>query len=156
MEDVIHSLGHLALGTRLRRLGEMLQAETQRVMADAGIGIQAGHFPPLAAIDRLGPLTVGALAEALGIAQPGATRAANALVEAGYLAVTRQRDQRVRLLSLTAEGQALVDEAKATLWPRIDAAVAALCAGEGTLLHRLSAIEAGLRERPLLLRVQEP
>ena len=69
-DDVVRALGHLALGTRLKRIGERLQAQTQRVLDAHELGIQAAQFPFLAAIDRIGPATVGELAEAVGVTQP--------------------------------------------------------------------------------------
>ncbi len=158
VEDVVRALGYLCLGTRLRRLGEQLQAETQRVMDDAGVSFQAGQYPLLAAIDRLGPLSVGDLATALGITQPGATRAPALLVEAGYLEIVRvEGDGRLRLHALTDAGTALVAMSRADVWPRVEQAVAELCAPlSGSLLDQLAALETGLREVPLLQRVQTP
>ena len=62
VEDVVRSLGHLCLGTRMKRIGERLQGETQRILDSLEVPIQAGQYPLLGAIDRLGPLTVGELA----------------------------------------------------------------------------------------------
>ncbi|WP_457940212.1 MarR family winged helix-turn-helix transcriptional regulator [Mesorhizobium sp. 10J20-29] len=154
VEDVVRSLGHLCLGTRMKRIGERLQAETQRIMDTLDVPVQAGQYPLLGAVDRLGPLTVGELAEAIGVTQPGATRAAGQLVKAGLLDMRSGRDdQRVRILSLTASGQKLVDDAKRDVWPHIEAAVADLC-GElsGPLLDQLAGLEDSLAETPLVAR----
>ena len=51
--DIVRELGHLTLGTRLKRLGERLQAQTQVLLAAADIGLPASHCPLLAALDRL-------------------------------------------------------------------------------------------------------
>ncbi|MGO8658329.1 transcriptional regulator, partial [Rhizobium ruizarguesonis] len=67
VEDVVRTLGFLCMGSRLRRIGERLQADTQQVIDEAGLSIQAGQYPFLAAIDRAGPLTIGELAQAVGI-----------------------------------------------------------------------------------------
>ena len=154
VEDVVRSLGYLCLGTRMKRIGERLQAETQRIMDTLDVPVQAGQYPLLGAVDRLGPLTVGELAEAIGVTQPGATRAAGQLVKAGLLDMRSGRDdQRMRILSLTASGQKLVDDAKRDVWPHIEAAVADLC-GElsGPLLDQLAGVEDGLAETPLVAR----
>ncbi|HMN86701.1 MAG TPA: MarR family transcriptional regulator [Bauldia sp.] len=154
VEDVIGSLGHLTLGSRLRRIGERLQADTQRIIDEAGVAFPVSQFPILAAIDRLGPLSVGDLALALRVSQPGVTRAASLLVRGGYIRAKRVRgDQRVRRLELTAKGADLIGHAKRTLWPRIEAAVAGLCGDlSGPLLGQLAAVEAGLDEASLLVR----
>lgn len=154
MEDIVRSFGFLTLGTRMKRIGEKLQADTQRIIDDLGAPVQAGQYPLLGAVDRLGPLTVGDLAEAIGITQPGATRAAAHLVKAGLLEMRAGRDdQRMRILSLTAKGQKIVDDAKRDVWPRVEAAVANLCEDlSGPLLDQLAGLEDGLAETPLLKR----
>lgn len=151
VEDVVRSFGFLTLGTRMKRIGERLQADTQRIMDELGAPLQASQYPFLAAIDRLGPLAVGELAEATGITQPGATRTVRQLVELGILETEQAADdQRQRIVSLSGEGKRLVATAKREVWPRISEAVADLCGDlDGPLLQQLAAIEDGLAAAPL-------
>ncbi len=126
-DDVIRKLGYLALGTRLKRLGERMQAQTQRIFEDHGVALQAGQFPFLAAIDSLGPSTIGELADALGVSQPGATRTLAQLADDGWVAITTAPDdQRRKSVVLSTKGQHLVETAKRELWPVIESAVRAL------------------------------
>lgn len=151
VEDVVRSLGYLCLGSRLKRIGERLQAETQIMLDGLDPPIQSSHHPILAALDHLGPLTIGELAQSVGIAQPGMTRAIAGLSEAGVVEIGRaEDDRRVRIVSLTPKGEALVARAWHEAWPQIERAVAQLC-GErtGPLLQQLAAIEDGLAEKPL-------
>ncbi|QWW66687.1 MarR family winged helix-turn-helix transcriptional regulator [Rhizobium sp. WYJ-E13] len=154
VEDIVKSLGYLCLGSRFRRIGERLQADTQQVIEELGVSIQAAQYPFLGAIDRLGPLTVGELAQAVGITQPGATRTAYQLMELGFLDMQQSaEDQRRRVVSLTPKGQELVDYSRQQVWPRIAAAVADLCRDlDGPLLEQLAAIEDGLSEASLIRR----
>jgi DNA-binding MarR family transcriptional regulator len=154
VEDVVKSFGYLTLGTRLRRIGERLQADTQQIIEEAGLPIQTAHFPVMAAIDRLGPLTVGELAQAVGISQPGITRSVSQLVQLGYVDLKpTAEDQRRKLASLTTAGQEFIDDSKRAVWPRIAQAVAEVCDGlSGPLLDQLAAIEAALAEAPLVRR----
>lgn len=154
VEDVVRELGFLCLGSRLRRIGERLQADTQQVIGEYELRIQAAQYPFLAAIDRTGPLTIGELAQAVGITQPGATRTVSQLLELGYVDMQASaEDQRRRLVSLTPRGQELVDYSKRSVWPRIQQAVAELCGGlSGPILEQLAAIEDGLAEAPLARR----
>ncbi len=149
--DVVRDFGHLALGTRMKRLGERLQSGTQAVMAEAGISIPASQFPLLAALDRLGPLAIGDLADALGVTQPGITRNVAQLVALKLLsAEPSPDDQRRRMVSLSEAGRRVVETGKRDVWPRVEAAVAELCDGlDGPLLDQLSAIEDRLADRPL-------
>lgn len=153
-EDVVKSLGYLTLGSRFKRIGERLQADTQVMIAALGTPLQAGQCPFLAAIDRAGPLTIGELAQAVGITQPGATRTIGQLLELGYVDLRpAPEDQRRKLVSLTAEGQDLIDQLKRSVWPRIEQAVADICADlSGPLLDQLEAVELGLADASLARR----
>jgi len=156
VNDVVRELGHLALGTRLKRIGERLQAQTQRILDAHEVPIPAAQFPFLAAIDRGGPLTVGELAEAVGVTQPGATRTLAQLAEAGWVEIANATDdQRRKLVTLTRQGKRLVETGKRDVWPVIDGAVKDACRGlAGTLLEQLAALEDGLEERSLERRAE--
>jgi len=157
MEDVIRSLGFLCLGSRLKRIGEQLQADTQRLLDGLEVSVQSSQYPLLAALDRLGPLAVGELAQSLGITQPGVTRTVTHLAGLGLVEAAQSGDdQRRRIISLTRRGQRLVDAAKREVWPRIEHAVADLCKDlRGPLLDQLAAIEDGLAAAPLERRARK-
>ena len=154
VEDVVRTLGYLMLGTRMKRIGEKLQADTQKVIDGFAVPVQAGQWPFLAALDRLGAVTVGQLAEAIGITQPGATRTVAQLVRQGLVESEQaDDDQRRRIVSLSKEGRRLVAAAKLDIWPSVRDAVADLCDPlDGPLLQQLAAIEDGLAARPLARR----
>ncbi len=151
IEDVVRTLGYLTLGTRLKRIGERLQAQTQRILDAHDLEVPAGQFPFLAAIDRSGPLTVGGLAEAVGVTQPAATRSLSQLRRAGLVAITQASDdQRCKRVSLTRAGRHAVDRGKRAVWPEIEAAVRSACRGlSGPLLDQLAGLEDGLDAVPL-------
>lgn len=152
--DIVREMGHLSLGSRLKRLGERLQAQTQALLAEAQIRVPASHFPVLAALDRLGPLSVGELAQAVGISQPGVSRMLENLQSDGLVTSQRLRgDRRLRPIVLTKAGRQLIARSKLLAWPRIEAAVADACAGaSGPLLAQLSALEEALAAAPLHVR----
>ncbi|MBB4272457.1 MarR family winged helix-turn-helix transcriptional regulator [Rhizobium mongolense] len=155
VDDVVRTLGFLCMGSRFRRIGERLQADTQQIIEEYGIAIQAAQYPFLAALDRAaGPLTIGELAQAVGITQPGVTRTISQLLELGLVDMqAAPDDQRRRLISLSRKGQELVDYSKQSVWPRISAAVADLCGDlNGPILAQLAAIEDGLAEAALARR----
>jgi DNA-binding MarR family transcriptional regulator len=144
--DFLGSLGHVALGSRLKRTGTRLQAATQAWLRDTECDVPAAHMPLLAALDSTGPASLGTLADLLGIAQPGVSRMVESLEAAGWIKSTPQSsDKRIRLLELTAAGRELVDDAKKNLWPMVQAAVIELCADlSGPLTDQLDALEAKL------------
>ncbi|MCW2308241.1 MarR family winged helix-turn-helix transcriptional regulator [Rhodobium gokarnense] len=153
-EDILRTLGHLALGSRMKRLGEMLQAQTQALVAGTGADLPAAQYPLLEALERLGPTKIGVLAAVLGVAQPGVTRMVDKLEAAGWVETQRDDDdRRVRTVRLTATANRMLEKARKDVWPTIEAAVADACAtGEGPLLDRLTALEDALKEAPLTRR----
>lgn len=157
-DDIVRQLGHLTLGSRLRRIGEQLQADVSRLARAEGIDVPAPFFPMLTALNRAGTMTVGEIAESLGIAQPGVTRSLAQLESMGLVNSARNKtDQRRRMISLTARGADLVARSHKDLWPRVEAAVAELCAGlRGPLLAQLDALEDELARLPLDRRAAKP
>lgn len=156
IEDVVRALGYLCLGSRFRRIGEQLQAGTQQILAGLGSDVPVAQFPMLAAIDRLGPLTVGEMAVAMGVSQPGITRSLLQLAELGVVELTASPDDgRRRVATLTGAGRDLVARSKAGVWTTIEAAVAELCDDlDGPLLQQLGTIEDRLAATPLHKRAK--
>ncbi len=149
--DVISDNGLLFLGSRMKRLGERMQADVTRVIERAGLPVLPSHYPLLATLDRQGPLTVGEMTQALGVSQPAVTRNLTRLVELGLVETRRiHRDQRQKTISLTDEGRDVIARSKREVWPQVEAAVAAICADlSGPLLGQLDAIERALAVAPL-------
>jgi DNA-binding MarR family transcriptional regulator len=156
VEDVVKELGYLTLGTRLKRLGERLQAQAQVLLEHAGVELPASHVPVLAALERLGSLSVGELTEAVGISQPGVTRLLDKLEAEGLVQSTQMADdRRVRTIALTKSGRQLMSRLRRTVWPVIEAAVADACAGSTQpLLAILTALEEALAAAPLSVRAK--
>jgi len=152
--DHLRILGHHALGSRLKRLGERLQAQTQVILDDAGLGLPAAQFPLLSALDAEGPASVGDLAAALGLAQPGVTRALGQLEAEGLIASAADPDDgRIRLVSLTAKGERLLARARKTAFALVEGAVVDACKDlKGPLLAQIAALEAALEAAPLAAR----
>ena len=165
MRDVLADMGPAFLGSRLKRLAERLQGGATSVIAAAGLPLQPGHMAVLAAL-RGGAMTIGQLAEAIGISQPGVTRSVGQMAKLGILATIRADDQRTRLVELTAAGRAAADQAATDLWPRIGMAAQELLADlPAPFLQQLALIERALdtasiaeraaRSRPGGLRLRE-
>ena len=153
--DVLKERSALFLGSRLKRLAERMQSDVVRIAERAGLAIQPSQYPLLATLDRYGPQTIGALTQAMELSQPAVTRTVAKLAEAGLVAVDRiGRDQRLKTVSLTLEGEAAIARSKQTVWPQVEAAVREVLADlPGSLLADLGAIEARLGDRPMSERV---
>ncbi|PKB24982.1 DNA-binding MarR family transcriptional regulator [Novosphingobium kunmingense] len=153
MTDVVSQMGIAFLGTRLKRLGERMQAGAAAVIADAGLPIQPGHMGVLAAL-RDGPLPVGQLADRLGTSQPGVTRTVGQLVKLGMVEATAGADLRERRIALTPSGKAAARRAENDIWPRVGRAAESLFAhGEAeAFLAQLDRLEAGLAKATIAAR----
>lgn len=168
MQDIVAEMGPSFLGTRLKRLGERMQASASTVIAEAGLPLQSGHMGVIAAL-RTGPLAIGRIAELCGTSQPGVTRAVGQLQDLGLINQAPCPDQRSRVIQLTAEGQHAASLVATDIWPRVgQAADQLLRAAGGDFLRQLAVIEAALAEAsiaqratglapaPLRLREYEP
>lgn len=156
--DVLGARPHLFLGSRLKRLGERMQADVLVLIERAGLPVQPAQYPILAALDSCGPLTVGGLVEATGVSQPGVTRAVTRLVEAGLIENgPASTDRRRRTLQLSTTGKDIIARSRAEVWPAVEASVRDLCANlDGSLLAQLDAMERSLDEQPLHRRATAP
>lgn len=149
MSDVIRDMGAGFLGSRLKRLGERMQAGAARVIIGAGLEVQPAHMPLLVALDGRA-LTIGQLVQAVGISQPGVTRGVGQLVEMGLVRAEMGSDQRHRTISLTNDGAAAIARAKLLVWPQVTEAVDRLLAGRSEeLLAILADVEDALAATPL-------
>jgi DNA-binding MarR family transcriptional regulator len=149
--DLIASLGYMCLGSRLKRLGERMQAGVTQHLVARGIAVQPAQLPLLWALRDEGPLTIGALSDRLGISQPGVSRAVAALERLGMIgAATAAKDKRQRRIMITPQAQALLAALSADLFPAVQQAVEALCLSAGPdFLGDLGRIEDGLGRDPL-------
>lgn len=152
MVDVVEQMGPAFLGSRLKRLGERMQAGAASVLSDAGIPLQPGHMAAMAAL-RTGPRTVGQLAEASGTSQPGMTRTVSHLKRLGLAGDVACDDQRSRMIALTDEGERMARRIAELVWPRVGAAAEEILAlVEGDFLRQLAIIEDALAEASIAER----
>jgi DNA-binding MarR family transcriptional regulator/N-acetylglutamate synthase-like GNAT family acetyltransferase len=146
MADVVAQMGPSFLGSRLKRLGERMQAGAASVIAETGLPLQPGQMAILAAL-RSGPMSVGQLAEACGTSQPGITRTLGQLCKLGMVTDIPSDNHRSRNITLSPKGQNAVAIIARDVWPRVGmAAEAILSKLDGDFLLQLARIEAALAE----------
>lgn len=147
--DLLHDLGPAFLGSRLKRLGEHMQAGAARVTAAAGLPMQPSHMPILAALDGQ-QLTIGELVTTVGTSQPGITRAVRQLVDMGLVQSQPGDDQRTRAISLTPAGNTAWARTRLHVLPQLDAAVRALLSDQtDAFFSQISTAESALSATPL-------
>lgn len=154
MRDIVAEMGPAFLGTRLKRLGERMQAGAAEVVAEQGLPIVPAQIPVLAAL-RGGPQTIGQIAESIRTSQPGVTRIAGQLDELGMVETCCADDQRKRVLQLTSAGERAVATLAREVWPRVGMAAQELYQGlEGDFLSQIAALEQALAAAPLAQRAR--
>jgi len=124
----------LALAARLRLA---ITRSARRLRQEADAHLTPSQVAALGTIEKRGPLTPSELADIERIQRPTATRVATHLTERGLVErADDPRDGRISLLSVTAEGSALLEEVRsrknAYLADRMDG----LSAGDRAALER--------------------
>ena len=154
MSDLVAEMGPAFLGTRLKRLGERMQASAAAVIADAGLPIVPAQVSVLTAL-RTGPQSIGQIAERVGTSQPGVTRIVGQLRELGLIESCCDDDQRKRMIALTPAGQSALRILAEQVWPRVGLAAQQLYADlQGDFLAQVGAVEAALSATPLSQRAR--
>lgn len=159
VEDIVRTLGYATLGSRLKRIGEKLQSQTQELAISlVGEDLPTPYNPVLAALDLHGPMSIGDLAKSLGQSQPGITRMIKKMKSAGLVEPRPdQTDKRVSTIELTADGSKLVEKLKKQHWPAVTLAVEDACRElHGSFLEQLSQLEQTLSELALADRHPPP
>jgi DNA-binding MarR family transcriptional regulator len=112
-KDLVAAYGSAGVGARLRRLSERIDREARAVYKRAGIDFEQRWVGVLILLMERGAVTVGELAEALGIRQPSVSQTLRSLQAAKLVSArTDPRDPRRRIQSLTEAGLQLVERAR--------------------------------------------
>lgn len=154
--DFLSRHGTRALGTRLRRLFEALNAGVSAAYAEAGVDFEPRWFGLFLLLNEQECLDIGHAAAALGQSHVAVVQVANALEKRGLIRrVTARHDKRSRNLQITAKGRALCVKLD-PLWTAIAAASGALLqeAAPG-FLENLDALDAALSGQPMCERIQD-
>src|ERR1700741_694534 len=107
MADSISKVGYLAWATRLRRIGEKLQGDGDKLYAELGIGFKATWFATyhtLLQADK--PLTMQDIAASIGFTHITVKNIVREMEEAGLVKIKpNPADARSKHVALTAKGQ---------------------------------------------------
>jgi ribosomal protein S18 acetylase RimI-like enzyme/DNA-binding transcriptional ArsR family regulator len=154
--DLIKELGELGFATRLKRLSERLMKDVSRIYGTLDVDFEARWFAVLYGLSRRSPLSVTALAQALGLTHTAVNQLAAEMMKQNLVRSTKDRkDDRKRLLGLTKKGRQ-VAVSLAPVWREIRAATKELIKATGQdILAGVAGIEARLDEKDMYERVLE-
>ncbi len=152
--DFYDRIGVMALGSRLRRLGDRLGEEAARIYALYGTELQPRWFPVFFLLGERDEESVSAIAEAIGHTHASVSQIVSEMVKQGY-AVTRKgmSDGRKSFVTLTPRGRETIAKVRFQC-SDVGAAVGRMLAESDTdLWAAIAACERSLAHRPLFDRV---
>lgn len=153
MTDRTRKYGPAAIGGRLRRLSESIDEDAGRIYAEFGIKFQQRWVGVLEELSKQGPLSVGKLAETLGIRHSSVSQTRRSLEEAGLIqSEADPGDARSRRLSLSPAGRQLVRKLE-PVWDLLNATSVDLDEEAGHVVAALDRLDAALSRQSLYARV---
>jgi len=151
--DYSQNQGGAAIGARLRRLSERIDADANRIYSQLGVAFEQRWMGVLNQLNLFGPMSVNELAAALAISHPSVSQTRNSLQQAGLITERRDaNDGRRRTLHFTPRGRALVQKLQ-PVWSALADAAHALNAEAGDVVSALTRMEEALARRSLFDRV---
>ncbi len=152
--DVIAELGELAFASRLKRLAERLQREVTLLYQKLEIPFEAKWFTVIYLLYHRAPLTITAIAQAIGLTHTAINQLARELVQQGFVSSARGlEDERERRLVLTPKGQAIFQQLAPVLEVIREETQALIATSGCDFLQGLQKIEHALSEQDMFTRV---
>ena len=153
VRDYPRSQGGAAIGARLRRLSDRIDREAEQVYRDLGVTFEQRWFGLLNILALSGPLSVGEIAQALGVTHAAVSQTRAALEARELVAADADpADARRRALKLTAAGQQLVDDLR-PVWDALNEVAVELNRAAGDAVETLARLEAALNRQSLSARL---
>lgn len=107
----IEELGELFLGTRLKRLSDTLYDEVDKIYKDHELVLSSRITAIIFLLHQNGSSGITQIADALGITHPAVNQMSKKLGKLGYIETKADpNDERRRLVTLTYEGEQLVEK----------------------------------------------
>ena len=151
-QDLIAAYASAGVGARLRRLSERIDREARSVYKQVGIDFEQRWVGVLILLIERRSMTVGELAEALGITQPSVSQTLRSLQTAKLVAAEPDpQDPRRRIQHLTKVGSAFVEKAR-PVWEALMEAARDLDRAGIDIVTPLAQIERELDRKSLCER----
>ena len=152
-QDFLDELRELALGSRLKRMSELMMADAASVYGHFGIDVQPKWFTLLALLAKKGATGVVEAAESLGLSQPAISQFSNQLVKMSYISIQAdERDSRRKKMALTPLGKQKIQQMQ-PMWTAVQKAAEELCSEmENDFYTSLKKLEESFSRRSLKQR----
>ena len=140
--NLYQNLGHLVLGSRLRRMSETFLAEINRIYQNEGIDFDASWFPVFYLLSKNDSLSIKELSEQTEVSHPAASQLITNLKNRNLVETTVSVDDgRKQLVQFTDKGRVLLKQIL-PVWDAISSSMAELAANDSKIAELLPAISA--------------
>ena len=140
--NLYQKLGHLVLGSRLRRMSETFLAEINRIYQNEGIDFDASWFPVFYLLSKNDSLSIKELSEQTEVSHPAASQLITNLKNRNLVETTVSVDDgRKQLVQFTDKGRALLKQIL-PVWDAITSSMAELATSDPKITGLLPAISA--------------
>jgi len=149
-------VGKMALGSRLRRLSDLLTEEASQIYALYGIDMQPKWFPVFYVLSRGEEKAITAIAQEIGHTHPSVSQIVREMAKKGYVKEKKgKKDGRKNFVTLSPAGEAVREKMQAQ-FADVGAAVEnAMKETQYDLWKAIAEWEFLLEQKSLLRRVQE-
>lgn len=157
MVDSISKVGYLAGATRLRRIGEKLQSEGDKIYSELGINFKASWFATYHTLLNAGkPLTMQDITASIGFTHITVKNIVREMEQNGLVKIRpNPGDARSKHVTLTAKGQGLLPKLS-PIWQNISISLQQLLTcGHPDFINIVSRIEKEMEKVPLNQRIHE-
>jgi DNA-binding MarR family transcriptional regulator/N-acetylglutamate synthase-like GNAT family acetyltransferase len=157
MGDSISKVGYLAGATRLRRIGEKLQSEGDKIYNELGINFKASWFATYHTLLQAGrPLTMQDITTSIGFTHITVKNLVREMEQNGLVKIKpNPEDARSKHVTLTAKGQGLVSKLS-PVWQNISVSLQQLLtSGHPDFINIVARIESEMEKKPLNQRIHE-
>jgi len=154
--NFIEELGIMALGSRIKNLGELLMKDVSRIYKEQGFDFEPRWFTFYQLILERKEVSVTEIARELNQTHPAAVQVINSL-EKKRLITSRKdnQDQRKRLVRLTAKGKKLAEKL-GPVWEAIHTSAREILAeSDKDLIEHMASVEDAIRQKSPYKRVTE-
>lgn len=157
LHDSLSQLGYLAGATRLRRIGEKLQSDGDKIYGELGLDFKATWFATYhTLLQAARPLTMQEITASIGFTHITVKNIVREMEQNGLVKIKpNPADARSKHVTLTAKGQNLLPKLN-PVWERISLSLRQLLTGgHPDFINIVSRIEKELDQVPLNQRIQQ-
>lgn len=154
--DLISELAELALATRLKRLGERLASDVNKIYKELDLNFESKWYLVLELLSRRKILSIVDIADELKLTHPAIVQFVDQMLNAKLIEASKDsKDGRKRLVSLSLNGKQLLKDLEPVLSIVKRENEQWLKEADHNLLATMAQLEAALDERTMYQRIKE-